>query len=230
MLVSSTESEAARSLGISSQRPEDFGADFWWIARKLMYGVQRKALGDLVASVEDGRLAKELLQMQVLDRAFLVIETGERGGGDPREMPDTTLAGLGKFGRAWTGGQYRGLVYSVIARGIAVLQTRDEEATIARVKEIEAWSRKAKHSSATTRGQVPRNVFGERKEREYGLWLLSSLPGVGSETAGKMWDHFGGLPFVMREGVGVKELCEVGGVGKVTAQRVLAVFGDGKVE
>ena len=227
MLVSPTESPAARSLGQSSWKAEDYGCDFFWIARKQTYGVQRKALKDLIASVDDGRLAKELLQMQSLDSAWVIVETGERGGGSPREMPNTTLAGIASgYGRAWTSSQYRGVLYGVMARGVHVLTTRDEPETLERVVELEKWSRKERHESARGRGSAPVDVFGKRGMREYGVWLLQSLPGVGVEMAGRIYDEFGGLPVRMREGVGMKELMAVKGVGKVVARRLLDVFGE----
>ena len=226
MLISSTESPAFRALGISTTKPEEYGADAFWVARKQTWGVQRKELKDYVASVDDGRLAKELLQMSSLDHAFLILETGERGGGAPREMPSTQLAGLGKFGRAWTGAQLRGTLYGVMDRGVHVVYVKDEAETIQRVVELVAWSKKARHESARGRGMAPVDVFGKRDQRTYACWVLTSLPGVGMEMAGRIFDHLGGLPFTMREGIGMKELTEVPGVGRITAQRILAVFGD----
>lgn len=226
MLVSPSESPAFRALGTSTWRAEDYGVDVFWVARKRLYGVQRKALKDFIASVDDGRLAKELLQMSSLDSAYLILETQERGGGAPRELPNGQLASLGSYGRPWTGVQLRGVLLGVMQRGIHVLQVKDEEECIARVKELEKWSRKERHESGKGRGTVPVDVFGKRGEREYGVWLLMSLPGVGPEMAGRIWDAFGGVPLRMREGVGVKELMKVPGVGKVTAQRVVDVFGE----
>lgn len=197
-----------------------------WVARKKKWGVQRKALKDYVASVDDGRLSKEVLQMQSLDHAFLILETGERGGAAPREMPNLQLAGLGTYGRPWTGPQLRGTLYGLAARGIHVITTRDEAETLERVSELEKWSRKERHESAKGRGSAPVDVFGKRGQREYGVWLLQSLPGVGVEMAGRIYDHFGGLPVRMREGVGMKELMAVKGVGKVVAKRLLDVFGE----
>ena len=102
---------------------------------------------------------------------------------------------------------------------------RDEQETIARVKELEVWSRKARHESARGRGSVPSDVFGKRGNREYATWLLSSVPGIGVEIAGRIYDHFGGIPVRMAEGVGIERLTEVEGVGKVTAKRIVDVFG-----
>lgn len=197
-----------------------------WIARKRSWGVQRKALKDFVASVDDGRLAKERLQMHSLDQAVLILETGERGGGQPREMPNTQLAGLGSYGRPWTGSQLRGVLYGLMAEGVQVVCVRDEAETIARVVELEAWSRKVRHEAARGRGAAPTDVFGKRGRREYACWLLQSLPGVGPEMAGRLYDGLGGLPFGMREGVGMKELMQVPGVGKGTAKKIMDVFGD----
>lgn len=223
MLVSPTESATARLLGQSSWKPEDYGVDFFWIARKKSYGVQRKALKDLIASVDDGRLAKELLQMSSLDAAYLIVETGERGGAGPREMPNTTLAGLvGGYGRPWTGSQYRGVLYGVMARGIQVLTTRDEAETLERVGELEKWSRKERHESAKGRGSAPVDVFGKRGNREYATWLLCGLPNVGTVTANAIYDHFGRLP--LRWECTVEDLMQVPGVGKKSAQRIWEVF------
>lgn len=231
MLVSPTESLAARALGQSSWFAESFGVDFWWVSRKKMYGVQRKALSDFCASVDDGRLAQERLQMFSLDHAFLIVESGERGGAQPREMPNGVLAAVGEkgWGRPWTGAQIRGVCYGMMADGIQVMWTKDEAETIARVRELEAWSKKDSHGSARGRGSVPRSVFGELGQREYAAWFLRGLPGVGAKMADALLDHFGGVPFQLRDGVGVKELMAVEGVGKVTAQRIVDLFAKGEV-
>lgn len=228
MFISPTESPAAQGLGVSSWKPEEYGADFMWAARGQWWGVQRKALKDFVVSVDDGRLATERMQMMSLDHPMLILETSERGGAAPREFPNGQLASLSAYGRPWTGAQVRGVLYGLMGDGIQVLTTRDEAETIARVRELEVWSKKEEHQSARGRGSCPTDVFGKRGNREWGTWLLRSLPGVGAKMAGDIWDHFGGLPMVLREGVGVAELMKVPGVGKVRAQQVVDVFGGGE--
>lgn len=225
MFVSSTESATARALGVSSTLPEQYGADFLFAAQSKWYGVQRKELKDFVVSVDDGRLATERLQMFSLHHAYLILETGERGGAAPREYPNGQLAALSSYGRPWTGAMVRGVLYGLRADGIQVITVKDETETLAAVKELEAWAKKPEHQSARSRGTVPTDVFGKRGVKEYGTWLLRSLPGVGAKTADAVWEKFGGLPFEMKPGIGVRELMSVDGVGKVTAQRIVDVFG-----
>lgn len=202
-----------------------------WAVRGIWHGIQRKALKDLVCSVEDGRLAKERLQWaSVSGRVYLIVETGERGGGAPREGPNGQLMSLGIFGRPWTGPALRALTYSIMGDGVGIIWTKDEAETIARVREIEAWTRKERHVAAMGRPAARPDVFGDRSNRTYGVWMLTGLPGVGVEMAGRIWDHFGGMPIGLREGVGEKELTAVRGVGKVTARRIVEVFGGSQVE
>jgi ERCC4-type nuclease len=48
------------------------------------------------------------------------------------------------------------------------------------------------------------------------------MNGVGAEMAGRIWDHFGRVPW--RWEVGVNELMKVKGVGRTRAERMLAAF------
>lgn len=219
-----------RQLGPSTWRCEEFGVDAMWSARGRLFGVQRKELKDLVASVQDGRLAKEMMQVGRLDVAVLVIETGERNGGWPR-VSGGMLADLGGFTRPWTISQLRGLVWSVMARGVWVLTVKDERECVEMLGDLEKWSKKDRHESLMGRGQVPGGLFGSRGSREFGVWMLSSLPGVGVKMAGDIWDEFGGdvvrlSDKVVERGGGdaVKGLTTVKGVGKVTATKIAEVF------
>lgn len=225
MLVSPSESPAFRALGRSTWRCETFGVDAMWVANGDTYGIQRKELKDLVASVQDGRLTREVMQMAALDVAVLVVETGERGGAWPREMGGV-ITGTAGWGRGWTVSQMRGLLWSLQARGIWVTLVRDEAATMEYLGELERWSRKKEHSSLLARGQAKAGLFGKRGSREFGMWMLMSLPGVGPKMAGDIWDHFGGDVVRLSDKVGgVEGLTKVKGVGKVTAKKIVEILG-----
>lgn len=76
ILCSPTEPKAlVKTLGKTSGKPESYGVDFMWKADDKWYGVQRKRFpDDLEASLADGRLAKEMGQIQGIDQAFLILE------------------------------------------------------------------------------------------------------------------------------------------------------------
>ncbi len=228
MICSPTESAVFREAlggGGGTWKCEAWGCDAIWSARGVYYGVQRKALKDLVASVEDGRLATERLQWpSVTGGVWVIVETGERGGAGPREMPNGTLASLGTYGRAWTGAQVRGLMYSLgmddAVNGIVWVE--NERDTIARVIELRAWTMKDRHASARGPGKIRQDVFGNRGSKEYATYLLQCLPGIGPTTAVAIYDHFQGLPLQWTSTY--DELIQVPGVGPLTAKRLMSVF------
>lgn len=65
--------------------------------------------------------------------------------------------------------------------------------------------------------------WGTPTNREFAVYVMSSLPGVGVELAGRIWEHFGRIPFVWE--VSVEELCEVQGIGKKKAEKMIAALG-----
>ena len=76
ILCSPTEPRSlVAELGKTSGKPEQYGVDFMWMSHGFWYGVQRKQYpNDLEASLNDGRLQKELGQITQLEQAFFVLE------------------------------------------------------------------------------------------------------------------------------------------------------------
>lgn len=219
MLIAATEPEPLRALGHTSNRAEEYGADILWVARNRVYGVQRKELGDLLSSAEDGRLGEQVMRMQALDRAFLVVEGQVKCLGPGGDGPLVLHRGAG---REWTGRAVRGLLWSVMERGVMVDRTNDLAGTVAWVKGLEEWSQKDKHTSLGSRGKGPRDVLGTRDVRAEGIWLLTGLPGIGPEMAARVWDHNGGKVLGLRDGV---DLEGVPGMGKVRIEKIRKVLG-----
>lgn len=54
--------------------------------------------------------------------------------------------------------------------------------------------------------------------RDAALYVISSLPGVGTTTAGKLFNHFGSVHAVMN--ASLSQFLEVKGIGKKTAERI----------
>jgi ERCC4-type nuclease len=215
LYVAPTEPPKRKELGLSSILPERYGVDFLWpMAGGGLGGVQRKELGDLVASLADGRLNKELAQMKGLAFQGLIIEGRGKWTADGRLVHRYV-----KFNKQ----ALIGVVMSVEGRDIKVIQTGGLDETADAVLSMRHWSMKPEHRSLNGRGEmVRRGKWGKVTDRDYALHLLTSMPGVGVKTAESLLDHFGKVP--LRWEVGEEELREVPGIGKVMAKRLVEVL------
>lgn len=209
MLVSPAEPAKLRELGVTSSRPERFGVDFMFVARAQWCGVQRKEIADLVASIYDGRLAKELGQMKQLAHAALIVE------GTVNFTMDGHLM-LSGYGEGLTKKQYKGILWSVQSRGIWVDRTDNMGETAEVVTWLESYLQKGKHSSLETR-PTPTGVWGKPDNDEYARHLVMGLPGVGPELATRIVSRFG-VPFGWR--ISPEDLVDIPGIGKKKAQQL----------
>lgn len=217
MLIAPTEPVKLKEIGTVSLAPERRGVDVLWASAVTgLVGVQRKEFpGDFVSSKSDGRLAKEFAQMQSLNVAVLVLE-------GPQVW---TIEGalLHPYGEPWTKSKLRRYLCSVRARGIWVERTDSLADTIAFVRDLEEWSKKAKHHSTEQRPGVKRDGWGRASDRDYLVHFLQGLPGVGPELAGRMVDTIG-CPFSLS--ATEEELRSVHGMGKAKAKTIRRMFGE----
>lgn len=214
MLVSPAEDAPLRSLGQSSSEPEKYGADFLWLVPKVgLCGTQRKRVDDLVASLRDGRLAKELGQMAQLARAVLIIE------GDWRWLPHGQSATIryGKFFRK----QYRGLVMSIQAMGVWVVETLNMEDTAEALRQLEDHFQPGPPSSLLRRPNA-KGKWGAADSEEWGCHWWMTFEGIGPTQAKRLYAALG-IPVIWT--CTLKDLMAVEGIGKVRATRMLASLG-----
>lgn len=206
-------------LGRLSWLPEHRGVDVCWVAGGLWYGVQRKEVKDFLASIVDGRLAKEVAQMQ------------GGGGLDGVVCPTIILEGIVRwtdegemmqqYGQRWTIGQWEGLMWSLMAQGVHIISSANVQVTVRKVKGYEVWSRKRKHQALAMR-PGPSNAWGTKESRDWQVHLLQGFPGIGSGTAGMILDHFGSVP--LRWNVTEKEMLQVKGLGKVRVRQMMGAL------
>lgn len=210
MLVSPAEPERLRQLGTVSTRPEKFGADFMFFCHGYWVGIQRKEISDLIASLADGRLAREVAQMQSLEQRVLIVE-GRVRFTDDGEMMDRP------FGQRITEKQWRGLLWSVRAKNIWVEYTSDMDDTLQCLAWLEEWFKRDKHSSLERR-PGPVSMWGTPSNEDYQRHLIMGLPGVGPELAERIRSAFGGVPFGWR--VTEEALKSVPGIGVKKAKAI----------
>lgn len=197
--------------------PEDRGLDYMWIdAHGYWRGVQRKEVKDFLASLDDGRLSRELNQMTAeVVMPIVAVEGRIQWAGDEMIVDRWS-------GRGVTRGGWNKRLLSIANRGVQVMFTGGMGETAALVADYWAWSQKATHSTGTSR-PGPAMDWGRLSNRDWQAHLLQGLDGVGPKLADAILDTLGYCPLqvVARE----DELLQVPGIGKKMAARILRVNG-----
>lgn len=217
-----------KALGHSSTLPEKYGVDFLWWRQdpdgKLTSGwcgVQRKEVKDFMASLRDGRLARELHQMEPLLHAMVVVE------GRVDHVGETVVAGRSTVPvMLW-----EAACWAIQDRGVKMAWTVNVDGTARIVTRFRRWTEKVEHTTLNrTRPPAPTNKWGKVDNRAYQVHLLTGLPGVGEKLASAIINRFGGVPW--RWTVDEKELATVPGIGKERARRMIEALegsgGDGR--
>lgn len=216
-LVSPTEPLAIRVVGQVSSVPEMLGADVIWKGNAGMCGVQRKTVADLIASVRDGRLGKELEQMSRLSFKALIVE------GSPMWTTEGELLD-GDVRSHWSQKQHRGVLLSAQLKGVVVLGTRSHVETLDAIVQLAEWSERdeGRPSSLLNRGNGRPDGWGSLSDRGTAIHFLSGIEGVGPELAARIFDRFGRVPISWD--CDSEELASVRGIGKKKLEKLLKVL------
>lgn len=218
MLVAPTELRHAPFRALTradrgSNKPETMGVDFAFNYRGLWWGIQRKEIKDFIASVNDGRLAKEVKQMTALEQGVVVIE------GQPKWSLDGHLLG-DSYGSSWDRQRHCSMLLSLQEAGVWVMGSIDTTDTARLILDFERWVKKGDHMSLKKREPMV-SPWGTKNNRDYQIHLVMGLPGVGWELADRILKKLG-MPFGCR--VTKLELMEVDGVGAKKADAILAAL------
>lgn len=220
MLIAPTEPDALKRLGKVSLSPERRGVDVCWAAHNRWWGMQRKELKDFLASIEDGRLEKEIAQMK-----------GD-GGFDGVVLPIVVIEGkvrwtnegemMQRYGRTWDRSGFNGLLLSMAHLGVHVMWTDNLAATVQLVSQYATWTRRSNHTFGQRRASPAPNAWGQTSNRDWALHLMQSFPGIGPGVAGNIIDEFDGVP--MKWTCTEAELRKVKGLGKERVKTLMEAF------
>lgn len=211
-MVSPAERPPLDTLGTVSSVPEMYGSDFLIHSPVFgLVGVQRKELKDLVASLSDDRLSREVIDMKGLDIGIWLLEGVPSWSSEGQLM--STRAGFSLQ-------QFRGLQFSLQSQGFWMLASVSTQDTMNLLSALEKWMQKKSHSTLNRRAAA-RGVFGTPDLTEQRIHFLQGLPGVGYDRAKALVQYYQGLPVTLRTGV---KLSDVAGIGSKTAKSMEEFF------
>lgn len=216
MLISPSEPQLLRDAGKTSMLPEQFGADILIIPHSSWggyLGVQRKELKDLIASLADGRLGKQMMQLKGCSQALLLIEGKMRwdSAGNLSNNRGMNLTWEAWLGLTWT---------MRLTVGAWIDFTDSLQKTVEYCQELEHWAQKESHRSLHSR-PGPAKRWGVAGARDWERHLLMGFDGIGPELADRILDTVG-MP--LRWGVGAEELEKVKGLGAKKVRKIMANF------
>ena len=175
---------------------------------------RKKFPSDFLASISDGRLAKQC-SLIAEKSGVLLLE------GYISLTPDGRIRD-GRRTRDWTFATVSGMLATIQASGVIVLWSPQMTSTPMLIHQIYNWFSKKHHNMLQTRTK-PRYDWGSPSEKDKLLYVIQGF-GVGVQTAKALLDHFGGIkPFLQAD---ESELCAVNGVGKTRARTILKLRGD----
>lgn len=160
---------------------------------------ERKTLGDLVASIKEGRLFAQALRLAQVNgvRAALILEGTSK-----------SLHGCAMRWEAIQGA----LVTVSLFVGLPVLRTRSPAETLRTFLYAARQGRTVAYGALPRRGRRPKGKTALQRH------MLQGLPGVGPARAARLLAHFGSVRAVLT--AGEDELASVAGVGEQTAGRI----------
>lgn len=207
MLISPTEPKMLRDLGKVDSLPEKYGCDFLYASKVGFVGVQRKEVGDLVASVQTGRLQEQLAKMKQLDRGVVLIE------GDAKWTNEGMLVG----NSYWTMSQHLGVIWSIQLDSFWIASTNSLTHTAKWLELFGRWLALNKTEGLARRQKVKAS-WGTRDNRDWAIGVLSQIDGISLEFAGRIYDKFG-MP--IKWTISAEELMTVEGIGVKRAEKMM---------
>ena len=246
IIVSSTEPKWLTDLGESSTFPEEFGADILLEGPKGYLGIQRKLYPqDLIQSVDDGRIAEQLLLLSQLPYATILFEgeaswttegaatynpthkykgkkgvKGVKGGKGVKGAKSSwgMLAPANSAPDRFTRQAFHSMQASIHAAGVHTQWTVDKVSFVKVVQDLHHWWKKPNHSLGNLKPPEVKDARDMKAARTAAA--LQVVRGVGPTMARNIAAKF---PLVLE--CETEDLLQIEGVGPNTAKAIIEQFG-----
>ncbi|MEM0505136.1 MAG: ERCC4 domain-containing protein [Sulfolobales archaeon] len=167
--------------------------------------IERKRVDDLVKSVFDGRFFEQVERLsEICDTPMLIIEGG--------------LSSIKHLTTRWKSVE-GALITAILRFRVIPYYTEDSRHTAEVIKHVaEKLSAEKPFKSYSRRAIKPRGD----DIREWQLYVLQSLPGIGVKTARKLLEKFGNLRAVFN--ASQSELSVIDGISEEKASKIIKVI------
>jgi len=175
---------------------------------------RKKVPGDLLASVDDGRLGREISAMREQTDLRIILLQGiikYRNDG-------TVVTGRRRLKREWTRKGIRNLRRTwEYVEGCYTEYADSKRELVNIVAEIQGYFDKGKHLGLKTRPGLQNNwIFPPRADRV--MWFYQGLPGISVSRARTLYEQFPN-PFELYE-ASLEDILGISGFGKVLASGI----------
>ncbi|MFA6461678.1 MAG: DEAD/DEAH box helicase [Candidatus Woesearchaeota archaeon] len=185
-------------LGISVKTAQLESADYLVSGR---VGVELKQVPDFVASIIDGRLLEQVRDLKKnFEKAVVIIE-GEEDIYSVRKVHANAIRGM--------------LASIVLDFGVPILYTKNPRDT-AGILAVMAQREQNKDHTFSYHDRKPRDM---KEQQEF---FVSSLPGIGVQTARLLLEHFSSIKELVN--ASKEEITSIKGVGEKTAERIISLM------
>ena len=197
---------------MSVETPMDF--DMLLYTRHGTVGIERKDVpGDLIASVTDGRLQKELLVMREQTDFQVILFHGRfvfRQG--------LLVTPGSRVGRSWTERGIRNLKRTLEhVEGLYIEQAETDDELVERVKEIQTYFDELHHLSLKKRPQLESNWYVTTRQEKV-RYFYAGLPGISTIRAKALEGKYPNPIDIYA--VTVEDLMSIEGIGEKTATNI----------
>lgn len=170
--------------------------------------VERKTLRDFASSIIDGRIFKQAAMLAYSEFHPVVILEGTAQDLKKCHIPRQGLQGA--------------LIYVSMTLGLPVLRSLSPHETAQLMIYI------TNQTQTVTSGLVKRRGYYPKRKLKRQMLILQGLPGIGKKRAKQLIERFETIKAVIN--ASKEELTSIEGIGKTTADEILNIINDPKLE